>query len=362
MTRLSYFRPKTALLALIVICCTVLPAVETTGLIEGTVEDATHAPIPDVRITLVNTQTGNSKTLTTGPLGRFVFPSVTVGTYVLTAERASFTKFVLSDIQVRVSTNLSIRVTLNVSAAKSEVNVPASVTAVETKEATLGQVFETNSLEDLPLNGRNYMQLTTLVPGSTPAIGYSEPFNPKTDGGITSSPQVNGSRAEANNYLLDGADNNEAFLGSAAAVPSIESLQEFKIATHLFSAEFGAAGGAIVNVITKSGSNALHGSMYDFIRNDRLDARDYFSPDVPILKRNQFGATIGGPIRKNRTFFFASYEGLRERAAPTDTALVPTLLERQGDFSQSTVKPIDPTTGLPFPGDKIPSDRFNHVS
>jgi hypothetical protein len=361
-TYLLHLLPKTALVVLIRIYCTSMSAVETTGTVEGTVEDATHAVVPDVRLTLVNIQTGDSRTLTTGPLGRFVFPSVPVGTYVLTAERASFTKYVLSDMQVRVSANLTILVTLTVNRAQSEVNVPAAVTTIEMTDATLGQVFENKSLLDLPLNGRNYLQLTTLVPGSTPPIGYSEPFNPRTDGGITSSPQVNGSRAEANNYLLDGADNNEAFLGSAAAVPSVESLQEFKIATHLFSAEFGAAGGAVVNVVTKSGSNALHGSLYDFIRNDRFDARNYFSPVVPILKRNQFGGAIGGPIRKNKTFFFGSYEGLRERSAPTRTASVPTLLERQGDFSQSTARPIDPATGLPFPGNKIPSDRINRIS
>jgi hypothetical protein len=354
--------PKTPLFVLIMIYCTLMSAVETTGSIEVIVEDATHSVIPDVRITLVNLQTGNSRTLLTGPLGRFVFPSVQVGTYVLTAERASFAEFTLSDLRVSVNTTLTIPVTLTIEGAKSGVNVPAPVTTIEMADATLGQVFENKSLVDLPLNGRNFLQLTTLVPGSTPAIGYSQPFNPKTDGGITSSPQVNGSRAEGNNYLLDGADNNEAFLGSAAAVPSVESLQEFKIATHLFSAEFGAAGGAVVNVITKSGSNALHGSLYEFIRNDAFDARDYFSPEVPILKRNQFGGAIGGPIRKNKTFFFGSYEGLRERSAPTRTALVPTLLERQGDFSQSTAKPVDPTTRVPFPGNKIPIDHTDGIS
>jgi hypothetical protein len=353
---------KTALVVLVGIYCNLLSAVETTGTIEGTVEDATHAIVPDVRITLLNTQTGASRTLTTEPLGRFVFQSVTAGTYALTAERASFAKFVLTDIRVRVNTHLTVLVTLTVNPAESQVNVSAPVTTVEMTDATIGYVFENKSIVDLPLNGRNYLQLTSLVPGSTPSIGYSEPFNPKTDGGITSSPQVNGSRAEANNYLLDGADNNEAFLGSAAAVPSVESLQEFKIATHLFSAEFGAAGGAVVNVVTKSGSNTLHGSLYEFIRNDYFDARDFFSPKVPILKRNQFGVSIGGPIRKNKTFFFGSYEGLRDRSAPTRTASVPTLLERQGDFSQSAARSKDPTNGLPFPGNKIPLNRISDIS
>jgi hypothetical protein len=143
---------------------------------------------------------------------------------------------VLSDIKVTVNTSPTFIVTLRVSQAKSEVNVRAPVTTVELADTTMGKVFDNRTLSDLPLNGRNYLQVATLASGSTPPIGYSEPFNPKTEGGITSSPQVNGSRPEANSYLLDGADNNEAFLGSAAAVPSVESLQEFKLATHLFNA------------------------------------------------------------------------------------------------------------------------------
>src|SRR5258707_1045865 len=159
----------------------------------------------------------------------------------------------------------------------------ARVLSVETKEVTVGKVIENNSLTDLPLNGRNYMQLTTLVPGSVPSVGYAEPGNPQIPGGVNATPQVNGGRIESNNFLLDGADNNEPFLGSAAVVPSVEALQEFKMLTNLYTAEFGNGGGAIVNVLTKSGTNQIHGSAYGFLRNDAFDARNFFSPTVSIL-------------------------------------------------------------------------------
>ncbi|HYZ86429.1 MAG TPA: carboxypeptidase regulatory-like domain-containing protein [Bryobacteraceae bacterium] len=339
-----------------------LPAMQTTATIQGTVQDATSAVVPGVQVKLVNKETGDAESVVTGPLGRFVFPSVRVGTYTLSAERVPFTKYLLNDIPVRVDDHLTFAISLDVQATRSEVNVSAPVTSVALADATLGYVVENKSLVDLPLNGRNYLELTYLVPGSTPPIGYSEPATPKTQGGLTSSPQVNGSRAEANGYLLDGADNNEAFLGSAAAVPPIESLQEFRVATHLFSAQFGGAGGAVVNVVTRSGTNAFHGSVYEFLRNDAFDARDFFSPTVSTLKRNQFGVALGGPIRKNKTFFFGNYEGIRERSAPTRTASVPTLAEREGDFSRSAVKPVDPTTGMPFVGDRIPANRINSIS
>ena len=339
-----------------------LRAVETTGTIEGMVADPTGAVVPGVKVTLTNEGTGEVKVYPTDQLGRFVFPNLPVGTYALRAEKEGFKTFVQTKTPVRVSEHLNLTVQLELGAVATEVEVRASVTTVDTKSAALGNVIENRAVVDLPLNGRNFLQLATLVAGSTPAIGYSLPANPETPGGITSSPQVNGLRAESNNYLLDGADNNEPFLGSAAVVPSAEAIQEFKVETNLYNAEFGSSAGAIVNVVTKSGTNDFHGSVYEFFRNDALDARNFFSPEVPVLKRNQFGFSVGGPIVRGRTFFFGNYEGFRQRSAETRTASVPTLLERQGNFSQSAVQPIDPLTGLPFPGGIIPLARFHPIS
>jgi hypothetical protein len=313
-------------------------------------------------VTVTNEQTGEAKSFTTGTFGRFVFPNLQVGTYHLMAELAGFKKSVQIGIPLRVTEHLNLTVVLQVGEAASEVTISAAVTSVETKDVTIGKVIENRALTDLPLNGRNYMQLATLVPGSVPSIGYAEPGNPQIPGGVNATPQVNGGRIESNNFLLDGADNNEPFLGSAAVVPSVEALQEFKMLTNLYTAEFGNGGGAIVNVVTKSGTNTLHGSAYEFLRNDAFDARNFFSPTVSVLKRNQFGVSLGGPIRKNGTFLFGNYEGFLEHRSPTHAASVPTLLERQGDFSQSAVKPIDPSTGQPFEENLIPSNRVDAIS
>jgi len=360
-----YKSPSSALLAIslfMFLAAARVFSVETTGIIEGTVEDSSGAVVSGVEVTVTKEQTGQVGTFTTGTFGRFVFPNLQVGTYDLTAERAGFKKFVQIGIPLRVTEHLNLTVVLQVGESVSEVVVNAATTSVDTKEVTIGKVIESRSITDLPLNGRNYMQLTTLVPGSVPSVGYAEPGNPQIPGGVNATPQVNGGRIETNNFLLDGADNNEPFLGSAAIVPSVEALQEFKMQTNLYTAEFGSAGGAIVNVLTKSGTNQVHGSVYEFLRNNFFDARNFFSPTVSVLKRNQFGASLGGPIRKNSTFLFGNYEGFLEHRAPTRAATVPTLLERQGDFSQSAVKPIDPSTGQAFPGNVVPSDRVNAIS
>src|ERR1700732_461815 len=252
--------PFVPLLVLSVLTC--LPvarvfSVETTGIIEGTVQDSSGAVVAGVQVTVANEQTGEAKSFTTGTSGRFVFPNLQVGTYDLTAERAGFKKSVQIGIPLRVTEHLNLTVVLQVGEPASKVVVTAAATSVETKEVTLGKVIENNSLTDLPLNGRNYMQLTTLVPGSVPSVGYAEPGNPQIPGGVNATPQVNGGRIESNNFLLDGADNNEPFLGSAAGVASVEALQEFKMLTNLYTAEFGNGGGAIVNVVTKSGTNRV---------------------------------------------------------------------------------------------------------
>jgi hypothetical protein len=247
-----------AVLAVFLFLLLLTPAmfgVETTGTIEGTVRDANGAVVSGVEVTVRSEQTGYTGTFATGESGRFVFANLAVGTYDLTAEQTGFKKFVQVGIPLRVAQDFNLLIVLQVGQVSSEVIVTSAVTSVDTKDLTIGKVIELRSLTDLPLNGRNYMQLTTLVPGSIPSVGYAEPGNPQIPGGVNITPQVNGGRIEANNFLLDGGDNNEPFLGSAAVVPSVEAIQEFKMQTNLYTAAFGGGGGAIVNVVTKSGTN-----------------------------------------------------------------------------------------------------------
>ncbi|MGH9672824.1 MAG: TonB-dependent receptor plug domain-containing protein, partial [Bryobacteraceae bacterium] len=215
------------------------------------------------------------------------------------------------------------------------------------------EVIDVKRIEELPLNGRNPVQLLFLVPGVVSGPG---PGNLSRNPGIS----VNGARATATNYLLDGGDNNDPQEGASAITPNPDALEEFSVLTNNFSAEYGRNAGAVVNAVTKSGTNRFHGSAYEFLRNDALDARSFFAISKGKLRRNQFGGSAGGPIIKNRTFFFGSYEGVRQRRGGTVSNLfVPTAAERTGDFSASAQKPRDPVTNQLFPDGRIPANRFD---
>lgn len=333
----------------------------TTGTIFGVVRDQSGAVIPGVTVSVRNEGTGLEREFISSEQGSFNFPALPNGTYTIAAELTGFEKFAKSGIILDVNQNYRVDIVLTVGALTDQVSVETATTAqVETRSVALGQVVEQKRMIELPLNGRNYLELTLLQPGVIPSTNPTPSFVPITPGYAT--PQVGGLRSTSNNFLLDGAENNEQFYGQAAAVPSPDTLQEFRMITNSYSAEFGRGGGSIVNAITKSGTNTLHGGAYEFLRNDIFDARNFFAPTKPQLKRNQFGAFLGGPIVHNKTFFFGSYEGFRLRQGTTRVAAVPTLLERRGDFSQSAVKPVDPTTGQRFPNDQIPANLIHPIA
>jgi outer membrane receptor protein involved in Fe transport len=245
---------------------------------------------------------------------------------------------------------------LDVGNTTESVTVTGTVSQVETVSGTLREVIDVKRIEELPLNGRNPVQLVLLVPGALPG---------PASGSLSRNPgiSVNGARATATNYMLDGGDNNDPQEGVSAVTPNPDALEEFSVLTNNFSAEYGRNAGAVVNAVTKSGTNQFHGSAYDFIRNDAMDARSYFATSKGKLRRNQFGGSFGGPAIKNRTFFFGSYEGVIQRQGGTVSNLfVPTSAERGGNFSASTQKPRDPLTGQPFPNAIIPPSRFDPAS
>lgn len=355
-----------SLLCLAIVYCVLsafpLMAIETTGTILGTVKDQTGSILPGTTITVTNELTGLTRSTVTDDNGNYVLPLLPVGRYIITAELAGFKKYIQRGVVLEINQSARVDITLLVGEITETVTVEAGAVLVDTTTSTLGKVVEEVRMVQLPLNERNFLQLGLLQPGITPAISVSPIFSSPNPGGIASNFQVNGLRLQSNNFLLDGADNNEPFQGTAAAVPSPDTLQEFKILTNMYSAEFGRAGGAIVNVVTKSGTNRFRGTVYEFLRNNVLDARNFFSEETPLLIRNQFGATLGGPMVKDRSFFFASYEGFRLRQGVTKSASVPTPLERKGDFSQSLVKPFDFVSGRPFPNGVIPDDRINAVA
>src|SRR5581483_865916 len=212
------------------------------------------------------------------------------------------------------------------------------------------------TIVDLPLKGRQFLELAFLTPG---AVNAPTDYRASLQG---IAPAVNGNRPESNSYTLNGATNSEAFDGLFAIQPSVDSVEEFKIQTGSYNAEYGRAGGAIVNIVTKAGTNAFHGSLYEFLRNNHLNARNFFNPIKSPVKQNQYGGTIGGPVWKNRTFFFFNYEGYKERRASTKSSRFPTPQELNGDFSSFASVVKDPATGIPFPGNRIPVSQIDPIA
>jgi outer membrane receptor protein involved in Fe transport len=323
---------------------------QTTGSMVGRAIDPSGAVVPGVAIKATNQATSFSREATTGASGEYVLSLLPVGHYTVTAQKEGFDLYRVSDVVVNVNENIRIDVPLALKKAAESVSVIASsVAEVETRSATLGKVIDETKIEDLPLNGRNFLNLAVLQPGVVPAMSLGSNNTPEFPGGEKSDFQVNGLRLQSNNFLLDGADNNEPFLGTAMATPSPDALEEFKILTNNYGAEFGGGGGSIVNIITKGGTNQFHGSLYEFFRNDVLDAENFFAIKKDKLRRNQFGGTFGGPIVKERTFFFFNYEGFRLRQGQTQIATVPSDPQRAGIFPGGTVTSINPTAAALLP-------------
>ncbi len=309
-----------------------------TGSIVGTVTDSTGAVVPGAKVTVADVDRGAAFVTSTSPSGDYVASPLKIGRYSVKVEKQGFKTGVAGGIEVEVTQHREVNVTLELGQMVQTVQVTESMPLLETQTGELGNVVDVRRVLDLPLNGRNFAALALSSPGVAP----TEP-GARNEGSFGFS--SNGGRAYQNNFLLDGIDNNsnltDLLNGTSYVIqPSVDALQEFKVQTNAYSAEFGRGNGAILNATIKSGTNALHGDAYEFLRNGRLDARNFFDATRPAYQQNQFGATVGGPIRipnlydgRNRSFFFFDYEGLRIRQGETLTATVPTAAERTGDFS-----------------------------
>jgi hypothetical protein len=331
----------------------------------GLVTDSSGAVVPGAAVTATHTVTNQTyQTVTTGD-GYFQIPSVPVGDYSVAVSFAGFKRSVRSGLIVQVDEKLRVDFVLEPGAASESVTVQASAALVDTSGATLRQVVDSQRMTELPLNGRSMLELQLLAPGV---------YNDTSTGGGLQSPttgySVNGGRSSTVNYLMDGGDNNDYFFNTSSFFPIPDAVQEFSISTNNFSAEIGKSSGGAVNVITRSGTNSVHGTLFEFLRNDALNTRNFFSPGVPKLRQNQFGGVVGGPLTipkvykgKDRTFFFLSYQATRIRLGVVSSNIfVPSALERAGDYSQSPQKPNDPDTTQPFPGGMIPAARLDPIA
>lgn len=313
-----------------------------TATVAGRVVDSTGATIPMADITVMNTETNFVYHAKSNENGEWTISPVHIGTYQLTVAAAGFSRALAGPFTLSVQQRQQIDLKLRTEAVSSTVEVTSSAPILETATSERSQLIDSRTMETLPLNGRNPVQLAQLTAGVT----VSEP-GARDENGFGFS--ANGARSLQNNFLLDGVDNNSNLpdlLNEAnyVVMPSVDALQEFRVATDSYSAEFGRATGAVVNATTKSGSNHLHGAVYEFLRNQAFDARNYFDQQLPSYHQNQFGATVGLPILRNKLFLFADYEGLRISQGQTNTALVPTAQQRAGDFSSQLN--LGSTTGV----------------
>src|SRR5688572_2349606 len=321
----------------------------------GTVSDASGAVLPGVQVAAVNEGTGLRREAVTNESGNYTLPLLPIGRYTLEAELPGFKREIRRNLQLNVDARVRVDFVLQVGNVAETVEGVSEAPLVQTEDSSVGFVIDNKKVTELPLNGRRFEQLVQLVPGSVQAAEGSLNAN-RGLFNIAGQPEVSSS------FLLDGVDNIDPVVRIYAYRPSIDLIQEFKVQTSTYSAEFGRNSGAVVNVTTRSGTNEIHGSAWEFHRNAALNAKNFFdSPTakIPHLVKNQFGVSIGGPIRKNKTFFFALYEGQRSREAASRVGSVPPLAWRRGDFSALSQPIIDPATGQPFPGNIIPAARFN---
>ncbi|MGI9073170.1 MAG: carboxypeptidase regulatory-like domain-containing protein [Bryobacteraceae bacterium] len=341
-----------------------------TGTIVGTLHDPSGAAVPSATVTIVQKSTNTSTVVHSDEKGDYTSPPLHVGVYLVTAEAPGFKAVTRDNLTLQVQDRLRIDFDMQVGQISERVLVSSEAPPIQTETSSLGQVLSSRVITELPLNGRDYIQLATLTTGvvSTSASNTNGNIGGSSTGGQNSF-VADGARGTLNNFLLDGIDNNSNDNGGVVLRTNVDAIQEFKIQTNSFSAEFGRSGGAAINAVIKSGTNSYHGDVFEFLRNSALDARNYFedpSAKKASFKQNQFGATIGGPIRPDKLFWFGDYQGTVIRNPLTFVSSVPTAAERVGDFSGPD-EPIiydpasyDPATNTraQFPNNIVPADRI----
>src|SRR5215469_10774071 len=344
-------------------------AQESTARLLGTVTDPTGAVVPHAVVTAKNIATGLERKTQSDEAGDYSIPLLPIGQYTVTGEAAGFKTSTISGLTLQVNQEARVDIRLAVGSATESIQVQASAPVLVTEDSSVGQVVENVAIANMPLNGRAFWQLAQLTPGAVYTPGGSDIAS--GGAGIRASRiglRISGSSRLAAGWLLDGFDITEYELGSTSITPSTDAIDEFKVLAGGMSAEYGEP--SVINAALKSGSNSFHGTAYEYLRNEKIQARNFFSPTVPPLKRNQFGGTMGGPIRHDRVFFFADYEGARTRKGTTQNSSVPSVQQLAGDFSggrpifdplSTAINPANPSQFVrtQFPGNAIPANRMS---
>ena len=312
---------------------------QATGSISGTVTDVSGSVVAGAKVSISSPGTGLSRDAITDERGEYVVPVLPVGLYTLRVEMSGFQTTEAKDIKLQVDEHREFDFKIAPASVATSVDVAAAAVAVQTEDATLGQVITSQQVADLPLNGRDFVQLATLTPGVIQETNTQSFFNGGPSSEVSArgsfSLSVGGSRANSTDWLFDGNDNNELTAGGIAILPSIDAIQEFKVLTYNYSAEWGTRAGPTVLVTSKSGSNQLHGTLFEFVRNTDLDARSFFATNTEQFNLNQFGGSVGGALKKDKTFFFADIENKFQRHGIPFVGLVPSVAMRGGDFTDN---------------------------
>jgi len=347
-----------ALFTLAFCAVNIASAQTTTATLSGIIRDPQGGVIPSAVIVATQTDTTQTRQTVSSSTGDYSLPNLPTGSYRITATAPGFKKIVIPSIELQVNQEARVDMTMEVGAVSDEVNVSADAPLLETESASVGQTVENRSIEGLALNGRQFWQLVSLTPGASYTPGGDRT---RTGGSsIRSSAvnvQINGTGFIYNGWLLDGTDITEYEQGGTNVQPNVDALEEFKVLSANMPAEYGHTPN-FVSAIMKSGTNQFHGTLFEFLRNDKVDARNFFASTKNALRRNQYGGTVGGPIRRNKVFFFADMERTNQRQAQVFNDTLPTAAMRSGNFSGLKAI-IDPKTGSPFPGNIIPVDRIS---
>lgn len=367
--------------AILTIFCIGRPLMaDVTGTVLGTVTDPSGAAVAAAEVRLTNPSTGLARTAMSNDAGYYEFLAVPVGeNYVVEVEKSGFEKSTQTGINLLVNQKFRADFKLVLGSVSQKVEVSAQAVQAETTSTQLGDVIESQKMEAMPLNGRSFLDLLGLQVGVVPTISSAE----STDVLVSGTYSVNGQREAGNSFQVNGGSVQHSYENGTAVQPDLDSIQEFRLLTSTFDAEYGRFSGAVVNVVTKSGTNGLHGDIFEFLRNDKLDSRGFFDRNVvnpvteeqipgsalPKLERNQFGGTLGGPIKKNRLFFFGDYQGTRQlNGESTGNITVPSANERQGNFSDLGTTGFAPLTGsvrvtasAPGTMDQVLSQRLGYT-
>jgi len=356
MRKLNLLTILSAMLALSVAAQTI------TSAITGTVTDPTGATVPNAKITARNAATSVTFTAQSNSSGIYSFPFLPVSEYTVTVEQTGFKRSSVGPFKLEVSQTARIDIRLELGDTTQTVEITDVAPVLQTESTQTGDTISSQKLTSLPLNGRNFVSLTLLIPGAV------SPNPSGMNGRLGARPYVNGNREQTNNFMLDGVDVNDSIDNRVGYSPNVDALEEVKVLTGNAAAEFGSAGGATVMLQMKSGTNEFHGNVFEFLRNNKLDANGFFRNRVAStakrtgFKRNIFGGTFGGPIKRNKLFFFTNYEATIQRADGPTTASVAPQSWRNGDLNAFTNVVTDPLTGQPFPNKTIPASRFSPVA